>query len=146
MPYLLSIFNENYHNFLLYLGFFGYKGAQCQKQEVTAQVSTTFSKAPYLWLSIDESVLVVAHFKLVFLELQCRFLYFLTILWTLDLLLSATPKGWKESIGFPDAELHAESLEKKSLKSSNIQEACQTLKISGEAIRSHIISFRFPVE
>ena len=31
-------------------------------------------------------------------------------------------------------------------KTTNIQEACQTLKISGEAISSHIISFQFPVE
>ena len=35
---------------------------------------------------------------------------------TLDLLLSATPKGWKESIGLPDTELYAKSFEKKSLK------------------------------
>ena len=47
---------------------------------------------------------------------------------TLDLFLSATPKVWKELIGFPDPELHAESFKKKSLKESNIQEACQNLK------------------
>ena len=35
---------------------------------------------------------------------------------SLDLLLSGTPKGWKESIGFPDTELYAKSFEKKSLK------------------------------
>ena len=29
---------------------------------------------------------------------------------------SATPKEWKESIGFPDAELYTESFEKNSLK------------------------------
>ena len=33
---------------------------------------------------------------------------------TLELFLSATPKGWKESVGFPDAELYAKSLEKKN--------------------------------
>ena len=33
---------------------------------------------------------------------------------------------------------------KKSLKKSNIQEACQTLKIIDVAINSHIITFRFP--
>ena len=32
---------------------------------------------------------------------------------------------------------------KKSIKESNIQEACQTLKITGVAINSQIISFRF---
>ena len=35
---------------------------------------------------------------------------------TLDLFLSTTPKGWKESIGFPDAELYAESFENKFIK------------------------------
>ena len=35
---------------------------------------------------------------------------------SLDLFLSATPKEWKESIGFPNEELNAESFEKKSLK------------------------------
>ena len=34
---------------------------------------------------------------------------------TLDLFLSASPKGWKESIGFPDAELYAKSFEKKNI-------------------------------
>ena len=33
---------------------------------------------------------------------------------------------------------------KKSLKKSNIQEACQTLKTINVAISSHVISFRFP--
>ena len=33
------------------------------------------------------------------------------------------------SIGFSDPGLYAESFEKISLKKSNIQEACQTLKI-----------------
>ena len=42
---------------------------------------------------------------------------------TLDLYLSATPKGWKELIGFPDTELNAKSFEKNSLKKSNIIEA-----------------------
>ena len=60
----------------------------------------------------------------------------------MDLFLCATPKKWKGSIGFPDTELHAESFEKK-IKKSNIQKAYQTLKITGEAISSHIISFRF---
>ena len=35
---------------------------------------------------------------------------------TLDLFLSATPKGWKESLGFPDAELYAKFFEKKFKK------------------------------
>ena len=42
---------------------------------------------------------------------------------TLDLLLGATPKGWKKSIEFPDAELYAKSFfggeKKKSLKKIN---------------------------
>ena len=37
-------------------------------------------------------------------------------LFTLDLFLSAPPKGWKESIGFPDTELYAKSFEKDSQK------------------------------
>ena len=72
------------------------------------------------------------------------FFYFLTIFFDFEPILSATPKGWKESIGFPDPEFHAESFEKKPLKKkSNIQEACQILKIIGEAISSHIISSDF---
>ena len=35
---------------------------------------------------------------------------------TLDLFLNATPKGWKESIGFPETELYDKSFEKNSLK------------------------------
>ena len=66
-----------------------------------------------------------------------------TIVLTLDLFLSATPKGLIESIGFSDPELHTESFERKSLKKSNIQEACQTLKIIGVVISTYIISFRF---
>ena len=61
----------------------------------------------------------------------------------MDLFLSDTPEVWKESIGFPDLELYAESFEKNSLKKSNIQEARQTLKSIGVAISSHIILFRF---
>ena len=46
--YLLSIFNENY-NFLMHcLGFFsGTNGPRVNDQDVTAQVNSTFSKAPY---------------------------------------------------------------------------------------------------
>ena len=49
------------------------------------------------------------------------------------------------SIGFPDPELYAESFEKKKkiIKKSNVQEACQTLKVIGLAISSHTISFQF---
>ena len=87
----------------------------------------------------------IAHFKLMFFQLQCRFLYFLTTFLNLDLFLSATPtKGWKKSIRFPDPGLYAESFEKKSFKKSNIQEACQTLKVADVAISNHIISFQFP--
>ena len=70
-------------------------------------------------------------------------LYFPTIFLTFDLFLSATPKQWKKSIGFSDPGLYGESFEKKSLKRSNIQEACQMLKIIDVTISSHIISFRF---
>ena len=34
-PYLLSIFNENYNNFLLYLVFLGTNGPSFKDQEVT---------------------------------------------------------------------------------------------------------------
>ena len=64
----------------------------------------------------------------------------------MDLFLTATPKVWTESIGFPDSELYGKSFEENSLKkttTTNIQEACQTLKIIGVAISSHIILFRF---
>ena len=57
----------------------------------------------------------------------------------LDLFLSATSKGWKESIEFPDAEPYAESFEKQS----NILEICLILKILGVAISSYIIYIRF---
>ena len=66
---------------------------------------------------------------------------------TLDVFLSATPKRWKESIGFQDAELQAESFEKYIyiyIKKLNIQEAYETLKIISEVISSDIISFQFP--
>ena len=39
---------------------------------------------------------------------------------TLDLFLHATPKGWKESIGFLDAELYAKYFEKKFIKKNQI--------------------------
>ena len=42
---------------------------------------------------------------------------------TLDLFLSASPKGWNESIGFPDPELYAKSFEKKKKKSIKYLEA-----------------------
>ena len=51
---------------------------------------------------------------------------------TLDLFLSATPKGWKESIGFPDVELYAKSFEQKSLKNPNILEGLLT--VTGEFV------------
>ena len=79
-----------------------------------------------------------------FFQLWCRLFLLSDNFFGLEPTLSATPKGWKESIGFPDPEFHAESFEKKSLKKkSNIQEACQILKIIGEAISSHIISSDF---
>lgn len=62
----------------------------------------------------------------------------------MDLFLSATPKGWKESIVFPYAKLYAELFQKKnSFKKSNIPSARQNLKILGVVISSNIISFRF---
>ena len=67
------------------------------------------------------------HFKLALLQLQCLFLYCLTIFLTLDLS--------KESIGFPDAELYGESFEKNYLKNFNYMAA------DGVTISSHIISF-----
>ena len=54
---------------------------------------------------------VVAHFKLTLFHFQCRFLHFLTFFLTLHLLLGATTKEWKESIGYPDSELYAKSFE-----------------------------------
>ena len=62
---------------------------------------------------------------------------------TFDLFLSVTCKEWKESIGFPHAELNAESFEKKSLRKSNVLETHQTLKILVVGSSSHIIYFRF---
>ena len=55
----------------------------------------------------------------------------------------ATAKGWKESIGFPGVELFPQYFEKKkSLKKSNMLEACQTISSSDHVvISSHIISF-----
>ena len=71
--------------------------------------------------------------------------YTLTFFLTLDLFSSARPTGWKDSIGFSDPELHAESFEnKKSLKKSNIQEACQTMKITSVVISRHMVTFRTP--
>ena len=50
---------------------------------------------------------------------------------TLHLFSGATTKRWKESTGFPDPKLYAESFEKKiSLTKSNILEARQTLIFS----------------
>lgn len=60
---------------------------------------------------------------------------------TLDLFLTTTPKGWKETIGFPDAEFYL--LKKYSLKKSNMLEAHQTLKILGVTISSHKILLWF---
>ena len=56
----------------------------------------------------------------------------------------ATANGWKESIGFPGVELFPQYFEKKkkSLKKSNMLEACQTISSSDHVvISSHIISF-----
>ena len=61
----------------------------------------------------------------------------------MDLFLSATSKGCKESIGFPEAELYAESFEKKFIKKSNILEVRQILKIFDVVISNHVISSRF---
>ena len=88
-PYLLSTFNESCNYFLLSLGFFCVQldnGPRVKDHKVTAYVCTIFSKVPYytLWP------------------------FFLT----LGLFLSATRKGWKESIGFRDAELYVKSFEK----------------------------------
>ena len=47
---------------------------------------------------------------------------------TLYSFLGAATKEWKESIGGPESELHAESFQKKkSITKSNIVEAHQTL-------------------
>ena len=51
---------------------------------------------------------------------------------TLDLFFSAAPKGWKESIGFPDTEVYDKSFEKKFIKKSNILEA--RLAVTGEFV------------
>ena len=50
---------------------------------------------------------------------------------TLDLLLSGTPKGWKESIGFPEQNFMLNLL-KKIVKKSNILEA--RLAVTGEFV------------
>ena len=46
---------------------------------------------------------------------------------TLDLVLSVTSKGWKESIGFSDAERYAKSFEKKKIKKIKYLEARQAV-------------------
>ena len=87
--------------------------------------------------------MLVKQFRLQLISNSC-FSSFSYNIMTVDLLLSATRKGWKEPIGFPDPELYAESFGKKiHSKKSNIQEARQPQKIIGVAISSHIISFRF---
>ena len=83
-------------------------------------------------ISFQFSMKTVAYFTFLFFQLYCCFLYFLTIFFTLDLFLSAIPKGWKKSIGVPDPGLYAKSFEKKLVESIDV------------AISSHIISFRFP--
>ena len=64
---------------------------------------------------MSETISLVAHFELALFQLWCRFLHFLSIFCVLTLgqFLYATPNRWKKSIGLPDVELHAESLEKK---------------------------------
>ena len=61
---------------------------------------------------------------------------------TLDLFLYATPKGWKESIAFPDTERYAKSFEKNSLKKSNIREA--RLALTGDLTQKE--RFLKPIE
>ena len=59
--YLVSMFNEKYNYFLLYLVFFWAK--KCQKlkdQEVKDKVSTTFSEASNQGLNVSERISLVA--------------------------------------------------------------------------------------
>ena len=63
---------------------------------------------------------------------------------TLHLLLGATTKGWKESIGFSDSELYAESFEeKKFINKIKYSRSSQDLDFFGVSISSHVVYFRF---
>ena len=62
---------------------------------------------------------------------------------TLYSFLGAATKGWKESIGGPESELHAESFQKKKI--NNKIKYCRGSpdpNFIGATISSHIISFR----
>ena len=70
--YILSIFNENYNYFLLYLGI-------CRVQ-MGPRSFNLLSQKPLIKVQVFNKQSVVAPFKLVFFQLQCCFLYLLTIL------------------------------------------------------------------
>ena len=54
------------------------------------------------------------------------------------------PKYGDNQLDFQIQNLMLNLLKKRSLKKSNIQDACRTLKIINVAISNHIISFRVP--
>ena len=63
---------------------------------------------------------------------------------TLHLLLGATTEGWKESIGFSDSELYAESFEeKKFINKIKYSRTSQDPDFFGVTISSHVVYFRF---
>ena len=94
-PCLLSTFIENHNYFLLYLGFF--------RVQLGNRTGWKINRSHLRLAPLFQKPLIIV---------SDDFL-------TLDLFLSPTPKGWKESIGVPDTELHAKSFEKNSLKKIN---------------------------
>ena len=119
------MFNENYNNFLLYLD----PVPEIERSQLSLALlfEKVLIKGWVLWINFGCSSFETR----VFPALVSLFILSDKFFLTLDLFLNATPKGWKESIGFPDPELHPESFEKISLKKSNILEASQILKIIG---------------
>ena len=131
--------------FLLYLSFFW-----VQMGQVPRIKRSQFSLAPLFQKSLIKGQVLVNQFWSVLILNSCFssfsvVFYTSTFFLTLDLFSSARPTGWKDSIGFSDRELHAESFEnKKSFKKSNIQEAFQTMKITSVVFSRHMVTFRTP--
>ena len=110
-------------------------------QVVTAYVSTTFLKCPLLRASCCN--LGCSSFQThIIPPLVSCFTLFDNFL-TLHLFLGATTKGWKESIGFLDSKIYAESFEKKIINKIKYSRSLPHPDFLGVTISSHIISFRF---
>ena len=126
---------KNIITFCAICAFFVYKWARGRRSSGNS-LSPPFQKPLYWGLIVGETILVAVSRYSSFSVVFYSFWPFLFL--AFDLFLRAATKGWKESIGFPDAEVYAETFCIKKIKYSRTSSDPDFLDVTILPISGHL--------